>query len=242
MKVKGFAVNSTLAISGEETPNDNALFTRCVHMQFSSYKRGPAVYKDWMDKHCEDFSAFSLELITEYDRHKDRIIDYAKQLKKALIDKGITDRTAENWAIVAGAYSATVKMDTNFIEWVEKTCQEIKRTGEEEHMLNQFWEDIYSLWAGKELNKEYICADDGYLYIWFMGLYDKWAVHYRKKTGKEAFERNTILKYLQDEPYYMGTKTKRMNGIPKKAHYVDLFKATDTMQELAQGIISRSWP
>lgn len=236
MKVRGFAVNSTLAISGEETPNDNALFTRCVHLQFSSYKRGNSRYKDWMDDNCEYFSALSLQLIMEYDRHKDRIIDYARQLRKALTEKGITDRTAENWAICAGAYSAVIKMDGEFIKWVEQTCQEIKKTGESEHMLNQFWEDIYILWSNGEIGKDYIAVDDTNLYIWFMGCYDKWAIHYRKKTGKEAFERNTIFKYLQDEPYYVETKTKRMDGTVKKVFSISLTEATDTIQEMAQEI------
>jgi len=235
IKVKGFAVNSTLAISGEETPNDNALFTRCVHLQFSSYKRN-ADYYEWMQKHCEDFSAFTMDLILNYDKHKDKILEYIKQFKKALTNKGITDRTAENWSICAGAYSAVVGMNTEYIEWVEENCQEIKKTGEQEHMLNQFWEDVFVLYMDKELDKKYLFVEDNHLFIWFVGAYDKWAIHYKKKTGKEAFERNTILKYLTDEPYYVDTKKKRMDGPPKWVYVIDIAKATDTVQELAEAV------
>jgi len=241
-KTRGFAVRSTLAISGEETPNDNALFTRCVHLQFSSYKRGPENFKDWMDANCEGFSAFSLSLIKNYAIWKDKIISYIKDLRKTLIARKITDRTAENWAICAGTYSAVVKLDKGFIKWIEKTCQEIKKTGEQEHMLNQFLEDIYILYSDGQLGKDYIRVDNEFIYLWFIGAYDKWAVHSRKKTGNQAFEKNTIAKYLTDEPYFVAYKNKKMNGIVKKVYVLSRENSPDILKELALAVLAADDP
>ena len=38
-QTRGFDVSGTIAISGEELPRDNGLFTRCVILQMSAYKR-----------------------------------------------------------------------------------------------------------------------------------------------------------------------------------------------------------
>jgi len=234
-KIKTFNTNSTIMLSGEETPEDAAFFSRCIFIKFSEYKRR-SEYKDWLDAHCEEFSAYTLDLILHYDEYKERILSDIKDLQEALIQKGIPSRAAENWAIAAGAYSAVVKFDPNFIKWVEKTCQEAKISDEQGHMINLFWDDLLVLYTDKEIDRKYISVEGDYLYVWFMGAYDKWAVHYKKKTGKEAFERNTMLKYITDEPYYVEKKTRRMKGVPKTVHVIKISDATETVKELAEAI------
>lgn len=234
-RIKTFNTNSTIMLSGEETPDDAAFFSRCVFLKFSEYKR-KSEYKDWFDTHCEEFSAFTLDLILHYDEYRDRILKDIKDLQEALLNKGIPSRAAENWAICAGAYSAIVKFDPQFIKWVESTCQEAKRTDEQGHMLNLFWDDLLVLYTDKEIDRKYISAEGDLINLWFMGAYDKWAIHYKKKTGKEAFERNTMLKYLTDEPYYVEKKQKRMMGSSKMVHIIKVTEDNETIKMLADAI------
>ena len=102
-QTRGFDVSGTIAISGEELPRDNGLFTRCVILQMSAYKRSREHY-DWLNQNSHTFSGLTYYTIMEwfYDEHRVKeVIRNIKDLKKALIKKGITDRTAENWAICA---------------------------------------------------------------------------------------------------------------------------------------------
>ena len=56
--------------SGEETRR-MPLLSRCIFIKFSEYKRR-SEYKDWLDAHCEEFSAYTLDLIYTM-KYKERI-------------------------------------------------------------------------------------------------------------------------------------------------------------------------
>jgi len=231
-QAKGFVVNATLVISGEELPRDNGLFTRCIPLQISSNRRDRTVYET-VNRLTSKFSGFTYHLLLNYDRYRDKILENIAALKDALVQLDVSDRTAENWAICAGAFEATVFEDDGFIAWVEKACQEIKRTGEEEHMLNQFWEDLNYLYSRRELNSQHFRVEGDVLYVWFNGCYDSWCIHFRKKTGREPFDKQSIQKYLEDEKYYLGRELKRMGGGPRRVLMVDIENATETIRELA---------
>ncbi len=244
-QTRGFDVSGTIAISGEELPRDNGLFTRCVILQMSAYKRSREHY-DWLNQNSHTFSGLTYYTIMEwfYDEHRVKeVIRNIKDLKKALIKKGITDRTAENWAICAGTFDSVIKQDDEFIWWVEKTCQEIKISSEQEHMLNQFWEDIAYLISKNELTNKhfYVGRDPKYgldadlLYIWFPAVYTEWALHYRKKTGREPFNKVSILKNIREEPYFVDNNaSKRFGSELRKALVINLSEATDEIREIAE--------
>ncbi len=237
-QAKGFAVHAGLAVSGEELPRDNGLYTRLVPVQISAHKRDRTWF-EWLNRHCTGFSAFTLHLLQDYDRYRDRILQNIAELKAALVARDVSDRTAENWAICAGAFDAVVLQDDEFIRWVERTCQEIRRTGEAEHLLNVFWDDVNTLTAMGEIGKRHLKVDGEQLYVWFVGVHDIWAAHYRRKTGREPFERSTLMKYFQDEPYYGGIKPVRMDRVVRKVHVVDLSPATDTIREIADTCLAQ---
>ncbi len=244
--VQGYTVNSTLAISGEEMPKDNGLFTRCIPIQFSSNKRD-RTYFDWINKHSEKFSYLTYYLIMNYGKYRDRVVENIVELKKQLVAKGIGDRTAENWAIVVAAFDTIVgdgmpdsEWDQKilpFIQWAEVQCQEIKQQGEQDHMLNQFWDDLNFLWSAGKVDGKYIRVDGSSLSVWFNGAFEIWAEHYRRKNGREAFDRSSIMKYLQDEPYFLKSnkKTRLKSGV-KSCFVINIPEATEAIKELAEAI------
>ena len=105
-------------------------------------------------------------------------------------------------------------------------------------MLNQFWEDINYLASEGTVNGNYIKATDTkdgqrILAIWFPGLYETWGLHYKKKTGREPFDKQSILKYLQDEAYYKACSSRVWFGkAQKRAITIEVDKATETIQEI----------
>lgn len=233
---KSYSVHGTIALSGEELPRDNGLFTRCVPLQISAYGREREHY-DKLNRGMERFSGFTFWLITHYDELKDRVLKTIRELKEALVQCDITDRAAENWAILAGAFHAVIKEDPDFIKWVLKACQEVKRIAEEEHMLNQFWNDVAILEADGELGPAHFALKDDKLAIWFPAVYNAWAEQYRRRTGKEPFDRTSILKYLQDEPYYAGTiGGVRLKGGKRWCHLISPENAPEPVKELIDHI------
>ena len=241
---KGYRVTGTMTVSGQELPHDAGLFSRLVPMQFSVYKRN-RLYFDWLNKNYLRFSNFTLDLILNYDKYRDRILENIEEMKRALILKGIEDRTAENWAIVAACFDTVVLQDDDFISWVVKSCQEWKLIEEDSGELNQFFDDVNVMLAKKEINNRFISVDivEGgkkVLNLWFNGLYNVWAERYRKKTGRDAFDKGTILKYLQDEPYYVGYHQNKVTfgGDRRRPHVIDVDKGTEVIQEIAETVDS----
>lgn len=243
-QTRGFDVSATIAISGEELPRDNGLFTRCVILQMSAYKRDRKWY-DWLNQNAHTFSGLIWYTIMEwyYDEQRVReLIGTVRDLKVALVGKGVSDRTAENWAICAGSFHCVVKKDPEFIRWVEKACQETKLASEQEHLVNQFWEDLDYLISKSELGNKHFCTGrnpkvaDGVevLYIWFPAVYTEWAMHYRKKTGREPFNKISILRNIREEPYFVANNiAKRFGNDLRKALVIRLDRAPDEIKEVA---------
>ncbi len=243
-QTRGFTVNSTIAISGEELPRDNGLFTRCIPLQISTNRRKD--YKnqfEWLNKYCRRFSGFTRHLIVNYDTYLPRILENIAGLKRELTGLDISDRTAENWAICAGAFEATVFENDGFIDWVETTCQEIRQTGEQEHMLNQFWDDIHYMFVEGQLTDNYLKVFNENLYVWMKGLYEAWSIHYRKKTGREPFDYQSIMQYIKDEPYFSsGQRLARLKQGPCRCVEINVEKSTDTIRELVEKIRAKYPP
>jgi DNA primase len=155
-------------------------------------------------------------------------------LRQALLDRDISDRTAGNWAICAAAFDTVVMHDPDFIKWVLEECREIRQSAEQEHMLNQFWEDVDYLVSNGTINaKTYFRLEGNILYAWITGLYEEWAIHYRKKTGREPFDRASIMKYLQEEKYYKGKEAKRFGHTMRKVCVIDTKEAPEAIVEIA---------
>lgn len=242
-QTKGFSVHATISISGEELPKDNGLFTRCIPLQISTNKRkqSQANWFEWINKHHRRFSGFTRHLILHYDEYLPKMLENIAALKTVLVNLDTSDRTAENWAICAAAFETTVMEDEGFIDWVIKTCQEIKQTGEQEHMLNEFWNDINVLLSEGQINSNYMRVVGSELSLWFRGTYDLWAIHYRKKTGKEPFSHNSIFKYMQDEPYFIeASRIVRMAQGTHRSVIIDINKSTETITEIAQNFLEKN--
>jgi len=229
---RGYDVAGTIAVTGEEVPKDSGLFTRSCFIQLSSNKRNREYY-DELNIICEKFSGFVFHLITNYEKYKKEILKAIAAIKKTLVGLKISDRTAENWAIMAGCFMATVNSDKGFALWIAKTCQELKMSGENDHALNQFWDDVNYLVSSHEIAAgNFMECREGKLIIWYRGLYDAWAIHYRKKTGKEPFDWKSISSYLRDEPYFIEMKPAKINGAAKHCYFIDPEKAPDNVKEV----------
>lgn len=235
-QAKGFSVSAVLSISGEELPKDNGLFTRCIPLQISSYKRNREFY-EWVNKTSEYFSYLTFDLIKNYDQYKDRIMANIAELKSTLVKRGITDRTAENWGICAACFDTVVKEDAGFIKWVEASCQEVKRTGEEDHMLNQFWQDVNTMISAGILGPKYLKVEGGQLYVWMQGVYGEWGSYYRKRTGRDPFDLQSVIKYLKEEPYCIKDSHRCYIGkVRRRTSVIDILKANEIIQEIADSL------
>lgn len=231
--IKTYSVNANIAITGEETPKDTGLFERCTIIQFSPLHRNGTWLK-WLNQESYKFSYLTYYLIMNYDNFKDKILATIDDLRTELIHLGINERIAENWAIIAGSFDAVIKQDNEFIAWIAQTCKEFKEAVTDEEMLTQFWDDVTVMYSGGKIGKDEIAVKDDLMYIWFSSVYNAWAIYYKTKNLREAFDSNTIKKYMKDEPYYMKNKegNHRVNGTVKKCVVISKEKVTGSILTL----------
>jgi DNA primase len=65
-------------------------------------------------------------------------------------------------------------------------------------------------------------------------VYNAWAIYFKKMNGRDPFDKNSVMKYIRDEPYFDKAKSGqvRINGISRKAIAIDKAKATGSILEL----------
>src|SRR5690606_36656410 len=71
-----------------------------------------------------------------------------------------------------------------------------------------------------------------YLAFWLPPIYDKWAVRYRQRTGKEPFDSATITQYIKDEFYFVDYKNVRLGGKTRKCIIVDVENGPEYFKEI----------
>ena len=70
--------------------------------------------------------------------------------------------------------------------------------------------------------------------MWYKGVYTRWGAYYRSRTGREPFDRLSILRYLKEEPYYVDDRAHRLGGVVRKCMALDLANAPDSVVEIAE--------
>lgn len=240
---KGYEVAGALAISGEESPRDAGLSSRCCYLRLSEAKRTGAHF-NWLNETSPEFSWLTYYLISNYEELADKIIKEIRDLNEALREVGVPDRTAGNWAIVGGAFYAVISQDENFIRWIRKECTVTENITKAEHMLAVFWEDVNILCSRGALGSDHFRTGvpyqgREYFGFWFSAIYEAFAKNYRQTTGREPFNKASILQYLKDEEYFAGDQVPAwLSGATKRLTLVD--QANPKLDENLREIIEQT--
>ena len=234
-QTRSFVVRGSVFFSGEFLPKDAGMFSRIVPIQFSQYKRSDEYY-EWINENCRSWSGFAYHLITNYEKYKPVILKRIDGMRKILAKERpkIDERIFGNWAIPAGAYCAAIEKDDDFIDWVIAACKDMRQTSENESAVNQFWDDVSVLVAKNELGSKEMRVFDGKLYFWLKGVHSTWAQNYQRENRKDATDRPSLLKYLEQEPYFLARERHtKLKGHQQRCVVVDVSKGTDTIKEIA---------
>ena len=232
--VRSQDINAGILLSGEETPHDNALLSRCVVIPLVKRRKEN---KERSQKHyafIENLrtSGVLSQLIVEVIKVKQAllptILDYIDGWKKRLLDANVGERIALNYAIPAVCYDMIFLRDEpmevrqEFTRWVLEESHRTELEKESEHMLAVFMEDLITI--HEYLDGFYMVFNESgkrRIAIHFPTFYSKWTETYRRK-GHEQFKRGTMLSYIREESYFIEEKLKRVNGKPMRTVILSL--------------------
>jgi DNA primase len=234
--VRSQAINAGIILSGEETPQDNALLSRCVVIPLvkARSKDSLDIYREIENLRTNGYlSRLMLEVIKVKQKLMPVVLKHIDGWKKRMLDEGVGERISLNYAIPAVCYDILFNRDEDiatrkeFTRWVVEESHRTELEKESEHMLSVFMEDLVTLHEKVEnfytvftQNKE--AKGKRRMAIHFPTFYTVWTETYRRK-GHEQFKRGTMLSYIKEEPYYLQDKLlKRIHGKPTRSLILSL--------------------
>lgn len=235
--IRSHAINAGVILSGEETPQDNALLSRCVLIHLTK-KRGEEstleLYRKMEDLRTQNLlSRLVFEVIKVKTKLLPTILDHIDGWKKRLLKEGVGERLALNYSIPAVCYDIIflrdepIEVRQDFTRWVVEESHRTELEKESEHMLSVFMDSLNSLHERLEdyftvftQNKE--PKGKKRIALHFPTFYNTWVEGYRRQ-GNEQFKSGTMLSYIREEPYFIcDNKLKRINGRTTRSLFLSL--------------------
>lgn len=217
-RVREEVIRGTMLITGEETPNDNALFTRCIPVLVSESNRTKNHF-DWFQQNRMKFSHHSLTVLQEYERNRDKFISDMSSVKDDIVGMGIDDRMAINYAAMIAGYTVGFGTDMNFRDfavWIRENVGEVKREIDSESPMDVFLEDIGALQFKTGVVNKMIKQVEKSICIYFEGLYNLWEMDYKSRKGETPFNKKAIRDYMKDHQSYIDQHPVKLEGTLKK--------------------------
>lgn len=232
--VREAKIRGTLLISGEETPEDNALLTRCVTVLVSEKCRKTNHF-NWFMNNRTLFSNHILNILKRKNEILKSFMDVLEQGKTYFTENGCDDRTATNYAIVAAGYVAAFGEDLDFGQWLGEEAVRVKHEYQSENAVEVFWEELLVMKTRGMIDEKYWDVSNGMIYLYFEGLYTIFSEQYRKSRGIEPFKKASIRDYLKEEPGFESVSVnKKIQGLSKSCVVFNEKKATDRVKFLVE--------
>lgn len=197
-------VRGTLLVSGEETPDDNALLTRCVVVNVNDKKR-TVNHFNWFQTHRTSLSYLTYHVLRQKQASLPQFMENLHGGKDFFVKKGLDDRMAINYSIIGSGYNALFgDLPRDFQDQLAADSQKVKQEYDKEHAMQVFWEDLLAMQSNGKLHTEmWDASDPDRIFIYFPGLYSIWASEYRSVHGTEPFKAGAIRKYMEEEPGFV---------------------------------------
>ncbi|QGH73043.1 MAG: protein of unknown function DUF927 [Siphoviridae sp. ctCJE6] len=230
-------IRGGLIVAGEETPEDNALLTRCIVISVSKKKRKMNHF-NWFQANKIKFSAAMYQILK---KKKELLKDFINDLgdgKEFFVNQGLDDRTAINYSIVGSGYAALFgELPDDFRRYLAQETARVEGEYEKEQAVSIFLEDLLAMQSSGVLRRSLWDADEDFIYIYFHGIYQLWAQEFRKSRGIEPFKSSAIRDYLREEDGFVDIeKQKTMGGMVRRCIVFSKNEAPVELKELVSQV------
>jgi DNA primase len=132
-------VRGTIIIAGEETPEDNALLTRCIVINVMEKSRTTNHF-NWFQANKMKLSYHFYDLLKRRHQLVDSYIKNLHAGKDYFVSKGLDDRTAINYSIVGtGFMTAFGDMPQDFLDYLTTETVRVKAQYDAENAVGIFF-------------------------------------------------------------------------------------------------------
>lgn len=196
-------IRGTLIIAGEETPEDNALLTRCIVVQVSEIHRHVNHF-DWFTKNRSKLSSFTYEILSKRPVYAKKFMTRLVEEKQEIAEHTQDDRLAINKAVVAAGVFTLFGEDAKFGSRFADDLMIVKAAQEAENAVSMFFADVQALSFDRSMKlQDYWDVADDKIFLYFHGIYNIWARDYQSRKREAPFKADAIRSYLRDEPGFV---------------------------------------
>ena len=198
---------STLILSWEQSPNDDAVFSRTCLIEVSKDRQWEDIYWD-IQEQSKNYSYVIKKIIENFEELKELYIFLLEEIKEKLKQKGVKDRLLDvyipiiSWFLLYNNFFN--KDDEVKDEWLNLVIEKIKdkKEKESEDILDNFFNKVFFLFEKHYFSyKEHIRIKDNIININFPYIYSL----YEENSKKEDLISKKDLKTYLEKEY----KTKR---------------------------------
>jgi DNA primase catalytic core len=233
-------VNGTLWVSGEDSPVDKGLLSRCVVIRFTEITENKTASWKWLLEHQSRLSSILVDIIkNKTTAKKEKVLEGIEKFISHINANGVSDnRTAINYAIPAACFWLLDyhEKDQAFMDFVVEQCKQERLRKEEEDITVKFFNDLsYMQNTGRTKHTISIDQIEGILYICYNEIYNDWIRHLRDQGVFQIFKKTTILDYLKNLPYHYnkaGDNRARFGEYRKRAIAFDMKKMPIEIRDL----------
>jgi len=247
-QVRRVIVNATLMISGEASPTDSALLTRCVNIIMDRIHLKGNQWS-WICANKHKFSAMYRDLAVKRNELGPKFMEMLEFYIKALNEEfKLSQRHALNYGICLSALEVVapnlVDNPEEFMRWVTTYAQQKQTEADDEHVVSMLLYDLaYLQGDGKMKDDAFkIHRDSEGKYCVYMhpkDCFNIWS-KYMKDTGRkipEGFGPSTISSYLRSGKWRCVSQRKQDGGSRKwyKCEIIEAYGDIDVISTLTTG-------
>jgi len=214
-------IRSSLIMSGEASPDDSGLLSRCIHVTLSGQTLNGNWYK-WIESEYKKFSYAYLDIVRQRPKIERKMLDLIEEQRLNYINAwDLEDRYAFDLACCTGpiecVYPDFIERDDEFIETIRVHIQSEQAAAREEQVLNQFLRELSMLHRKDKLFYK-DCIDLGssrgnkgtVIRINLAEAFDSFT-EYRRRVGSplqsDLMTRRTIQNYMQHSGWNRTTRS-----------------------------------
>jgi hypothetical protein len=208
-------IRSSLIISGEHCPADQALASRCGLVQLSPYTRNDEYRSEYLSLLPQLSSIMHWMIRDKTTESVTQLVELILAAKKDFETRDYDPRLATIYAILAACFVQLYYPEMeggqrdDFLDWLHREAHAVVEEKEEQFVVSMFFQDLEALRHKKLITSSHMrlirIFKDGrgkdYLALWFPYAFSEWST-YRRQTGATMWEKQDLMKYLQDEPWF----------------------------------------
>jgi 5S rRNA maturation endonuclease (ribonuclease M5) len=205
------SVNATMLISGEYSPNNTALKSRCVTLIINGNGRDNTLFNK-ITHYFERLPMNALGWAAESRSNSAAFLDKIDEFKQFFEEQGIKVRTASNTAVFVAGFDhvfgkfLSSEEKHKFLKWAVSIARNAEVITEESHHIVRFFNDLGEMLSSTHSEFRYgrdIIRVGDEVKLKKSGTYRLWQDF--QPSRRVPINEATLKSDLENEPYYCGT-------------------------------------